>query len=135
MSKLYFDCPIEATYTQKTFGVNLLYKEGDDDVVPYRETLQQVTLIAHDLASEDEKDYIHYIVHPDSLHIFEPQELDVVECERDVSGTRGHHLEMITLYDSMLIENRKINDTRYQWKVMQIIQRDNKPFFMPKRER
>lgn len=135
--KMYYDCALKAAYMVKNFGVKFICgepyspKEYDD----YEKLLLRYTEIENGRGycspntvyfdfSWESKIYVH----PESRHIFEPQEFDL--CEREQGGT-------VWLMD----ENRELSlGTEYQSRWYEftdkykIIQRNNRPFITPEIE-
>lgn len=104
--KLYYDCPIKAVYMAKYFAVHFksergqsLYFDGGSDFRTEKDCGIYM----------GEKFYIN----PNSLHIFEVQENDMIE-------TQGILLHLHNL--------------QWKGKDCKIIQRNNLPFIMPKEE-
>ncbi len=110
MKKLYYDCPIEAAYMAKNFGVrfNIIAKSDKDNFFMWEVRPEY-----------NEGQILH--VHPESLSIFEPQLKDMLRNKKTGGITLG-------VYQGLLDHNPKAieNDD--------IIYRNNKPFIMPKEE-
>lgn len=109
MSKLYYTNPIVAAYMAEEFGARFINRENQEL------SIGEIQRDCHPKMSEND---IYYI-HPDSLDIFEPKEGDI--CQ---------HPENNNCYS---IEGRE-NISWAKSVSMKIIQRDNKPFFMPEIE-
>lgn len=121
MSRLYFDCPIQALYMMKEFGVEFECKNTDEE------------MIEHDLTEEgrfypflhcgiwqpdalediDWDNFRRIYVAKESEHIFKPKEGDF---GLDIDNQEGAIFE-------------KGDDFNWQYIGYKIIMRNNKPFF------
>lgn len=115
MSKLYYTNPIVAAYMAEEFGVRFINRENQEL------SIGEIQRDCHPKMSEND---IYYI-HPDSLDIFEPKEGDLISINDGISAALITHKEFILA----LIAN---ND-RFE-APLQIIRRNNKPFFVPEIE-
>lgn len=126
--KYYYDCPIQALYMNKEFGVQFYISYKNDfsdkilsfhvDIKNIYNVLIQLLGIYHQTLS-DNKIYVA----PESEHIFEPKEGDLgIEIEPCFFG--GTYW----FYDNDYLEIKP-----HPQKV-DIIYRNNKHFFMPKEE-
>ncbi len=117
MTKYYYDCPLEAAYMAKNFGMRFIaplnakfdWKSPDSYMSRNREWI----LINGKL-----------YIHPDSVAMLEPRDDDLCEVVDDdmfcvdCGGVYGYGCDII----------------ERQNKFKKIIQRDGKPFFWPKME-
>ncbi len=124
MTKLFYSDPLAAAYMTREHGVKVVVADNEDVV-------QSVSDIAFDYAFESlvEHDEELLYVHPDSEHIFEPQEGDII-----LHG--DWHLEVMDVTDDnysvyLCIDPVELEETD---KYVSIIQRNSKPFFMPEVE-
>lgn len=136
--KLYYDDPLAAAYMAREFGVEFLQDELVDEVSCASPKL--FTSASH----FDDKFHFHindkkgrkYYIHPDSYHIFEPQGNDVGfdTCDNETYLCNvGIEMNWPGYENAVLT----CNDGGDFWKIhdnFKIIQRNNKPFFMPKEE-
>lgn len=138
MTKYYYDDPLQVAYMAREFGVKYQTKymgiEGADIDSMYGELAAtkgcvELRLSLFGLDAElgsMPKDKVY--IHPDSLHIFEPQVGDMVLNNR-VGG-----VNVLTVTD---IAPRYAYQVHYSLAIelnLIIIQRQNKAFFMPKSE-
>lgn len=119
--KLYYDCPIEAAYMAKNFGAKLRLEliDAETGIID----LQQFPITSwHTLTSLFGTTGLspYFYIHPDSLHIFKPQEGDFCTWEKN------KYIDTFTWCE--LADYAAINSE------IKIIQRDNKPFITPKQE-
>lgn len=131
MTKLYYDDPLIAAYMSKEFGVEYITPEK------YTYTHEWLDFFL-DIDGDDIVDNggEHYI-HPDSHHIFEPQVGDLVYT--------GHHDG--NEYTVRLMKFATEHKGAFIWSIAgahgpvgkncikSIIQRNNKPFFNPLKEK
>lgn len=125
MTKLYYDCAIQAAYMAKEFGVRLCNKHG--------ETINLV------LVHMDDNERIN--IHPDSLHIFKPQVGDLIELDGwahyavsleayagmgKLYGKRAHFIELECIADFTSPE-----ETDWWFEEGKILSRNNKSFIWP----
>lgn len=116
MTKLYYNDPLKASWMAREFGVR--YSNGDHEicVIPFVDALAE--------------DKIYYI-HPDSLHILQPVEGDVLRLVIGLAippDVRYYNWERIER--SLAIEYGKAPS----WHHTGIIRRNGKAFFMPEVE-
>ena len=123
----YYDDPLAAAYMCQNHHVAFLKGTIYDDVkgVAARPTItattaafmsSRVVLDTHDNPNHK------YIIHPDSLHIFEPQEGDVVQVWS--SPSKAHYS----------VKYKRLTTKAVGENISAIIQRNGKPFFMPKEQ-
>lgn len=76
---------------------------------------------------------VEYYIHPDSLHLLEPKEGDLLECNNTNKLLYGICLAFDKLAESVCVESDSghwsIGDSR-----VKIIQRNNIPFMWPEKE-
>lgn len=124
MTKLYYTDPFSASYMAKEFLVRMLGDDGEE--ILWARIDNTIEWLVCDKQSDD--NYPGYVgerfyIHPDSLHIFEPQVGDVVAWK--VNEGKPYEEEFINRAYKELID----------YKIpTHIIQRDGKPFFMPESE-
>lgn len=112
--KLYYADPLAADYMAREFGVDYNTTRGilgDDN--------NYNTVISY---------HAKYYVRPDSYHIFEPKEDDLVDCTRWRNCPEQARQGWAELDEDDVL--RDIEDLQ----IHKIIQRDNKPFFWPNSE-
>ena len=121
-NKLYYTDPRHASIMMSAFGAKIYWQHDVDR----KQVPQELSNLAHDIYHGSVWQGKYYI-HPDSYHIFEPQVEDVIICDH-----RG--------------EPAWIADIKKDWcsfdtgggcnftGVRKIIQRNDKPFFMPESE-
>jgi len=122
--KLYYTDPLAAAYMAKEFGVKFSAKlwEHREIVEDLFDAYDFIRRYEAQLSSEQPNGPLIYI-HPDSYHIFEPQDGDwgrtssgywcYYEKDNESWWMAGHGL------------------TRVEDDLVKIIQRNHKPFFMP----
>lgn len=133
MTRLYYDDPLAAAYMAREFGVRLGYPQDNKDYpfVEICDTRYEYLMLS------DAKG--KYYIHPDSLAVFEPKEGDLVWNQ--YRGEVGY-IQQINMYPenpcvalSDNLEPRKDDHKIWSYgSIHRIIQRDNKQFFMAKRE-
>ena len=125
--KYYYDCPIQALYMMKEFGVKFFIKDdnGDDyDFTEWHLNSQNVL----ELFTELEAFPCRIYVKSESEHIFEPKEGDL-GIERNL-----HSMEPCYFSGTYwFYENDVLNTSPHQQRV-NIIYRNGKHFFNPKEE-
>jgi hypothetical protein len=133
---MYYDCPIEAAYMVKNFGVKF-------QVYPYGQAVLSdfsYDTLTHHLESclEDKEVRWKYYIHPDNLSIFEPRIGDLIHVGygdygelHEIGVDEGGFKSNLALGGERGL-GREI--MRYQTSPREIIQRDNKAFIMPKEE-
>jgi len=127
--KLYYTCPIEAAYMTRYFEVKFIsaydeylvcgisdgsaiwYLKGGDVPIPY---------------IQDE-----FFIHPDSLFIFEPREDDIIINQGYICQAHGdyEYNDLVVVRSLSVVRHANPFDTQNR-----IIQRNNRPFLMPKTE-
>jgi len=136
----HYDCPLRAAYMAKEFGVNLGIDEVRD---PETNNLVDYTLEIID-SDLHWKDCTKFTIHPDSLHIFEPRVGDLckINVNDDIASEVSH--DFCLWRDSegggcysfpLKIHNKdgKLEFRDFVYRDLIIVQRNNKPFFMPER--
>lgn len=117
-TKYYYNCPIKAAYMAKEFGVKMYSPETEE----YIEA--ELCISDYLWAASNPDDDMNYqppfYIHPDSLEIFEPREGDIVEYSTYTLKDRWH-----TKFKRL---------SKRGGSLVRIIQRDNKPFIMPKHD-
>lgn len=117
MTRYYYDCPIKAAYMAKYFNVTFAGSDGlertylgmADEIIPSH--LPEIATPIY--------------IHPDSLHILEPQEGDIyVDYWSDRSPE----------YYTPLKEKPDNSLEPPNWVGYKIIQRNGKPFMWPESE-
>ena len=128
MVKLYYDCPIEAAYMAKNFGVKFVLNKDNNpnNFNDYQNAVQRATneLLSKSHNLPIEKSYLYFYIHPDSLYIFEPIEGDLIVLLNNGVGAIeffGKNTNIKYIKELMLRGGK-------------IIQRNNKPFITPKNE-
>lgn len=117
MKKYYYDCPIQALYMQKEFGVEFVMKDFDGDYsdfnywVTYADDIKELREVFESFCSE-------ILVTDESNHIFEPKENDLVFSQE---YSQFQKIQPNTHRD--IIKFLRITD---------IVMRNEKHFFMPK---
>lgn len=133
MKKLYYDCPLEAAYMAKNFGVEIYTiwkrKDGDRKQTHDKEKLRDLDCYA-----------TPYYIEDDSLHIFEPQVGDLVEYR--TNGSIAYVETNFTIvFKRKILMRDDMSDYDYEGFGFneipltgdeKIIQRNNKAFIMPK---
>lgn len=113
MLKYYYDCPIKAAWMAKYFGMKF---EGG----------YAAQFLALDAASQirdkNERDY--YYIHPDSLHLLEPREGDLVKA---TWVGKGAPVSQCLIYNAIEVLGS-------YWHIGKIIQRNGIPFMWPEQE-
>lgn len=137
ITKLYYDDPLQAAYMAREFGVKYQseYKwQSEKWGDKYGDYLEHFIFVLPGGSLTEQVD--EYYIHPDSLDIFEPKLHDVVEWDgimfgmvigvNEEEGDIGvqHGCQDDGSCDVYTLEPYEIT----------IIQRDNKPFFTPRRE-
>lgn len=117
MTKLYYDDPLQAVYMAEEFGV----KYCDDVRLDSNCRISDVTYI--------KCPPIAYI-HPDSYHIFDPMEGDVMQWHRQCNLMLVEKAPKDTEENEVL----KLSELHKTLPNGRIIQRQGKPFFWPKTE-
>ena len=123
--RYYYDCPLQAAYMAKYFGMKFGLKCNGIVVWDCQRNgmskewhpITEWQHIAEDGASED---YQPLYIHPDSLSILEPQEDDVIIDDEDYPW----------LVSSCGYRNNCTIFEAQEW-MKEIIKRDGKPFFWP----
>lgn len=119
--KLYYTDPLQAAWMAREFGVKF---ENEDDaamfVIEGGDEYATLSQMQQTITSKK------YYIHPDSYHIFEPQEGDVVEyniiCDKYPLEKRASHC---------LVTKTMMQTLGAIWVLEEIIQRNNTAFFMP----
>ena len=119
MNKLYYDNAIDALYMSERFGVEF-YREYKDESAAYYDK--------QDLIDEIGTIDIKLYVIPESMSIFEPKEGDFITQDGD---SFCHKVIGFGKSKQPICSQTKIEYEPYWDK---IIQRNNKPFIMPKQE-
>ena len=120
--KKYYDDPLIAAYMCREFGVKvcLLNTESPDPLFSLSDLAYAIKVQSMGVVIKE-----NYYIHPDSLHIFEPQVGDLITqdgdsfCHKVVSV--GDNEQPVCFYTGVLYEP--------YWS--DIIQRNGKHFFMP----
>lgn len=119
MTKLYYDDPLIAAYMTREFGVYVNCTSPDGYFiqercknVPWERYVTKGPLITS------------FIIHPDSLDIFEPKAGDIVKNDQFIG--------YISVENKWCANGCLINLNLSA--IKEIIQRDGKQFFMPKEE-
>jgi|DEB0MinimDraft_6_1074348.scaffolds.fasta_scaffold00048_12 hypothetical protein len=150
--KLYYDDPLIAAYMAREFGVNYnIYRrvKGEWIKVPLhikdakRATKTYVSNLI--LKSKRKKHFIH----TDSIGIFEPQVGDLITDKHDFKLNKSDYespskflieksneLFNLTCLSQFILteDNYDCAWSDYHWEGQEIIQRNGKNFFMPRRE-
>lgn len=135
MPKYYYDCPIEAAYMAKKFGVRLYVLENNDlwDWMQtdcgkvYVEDASTTLTIGHHLFCINAYSTGKIYIGPDSEHIFKPQVGDgVVNCDDDPARVVRDGKE-VGPYEVPLSQALK-----WVGREAKIIFREGKPFIWPK---
>jgi hypothetical protein len=139
----YYDCAIEAAYMAKNFGF-LFYKKdvptfaggitwvNNYPAAPYKNSTEALEGELH-LKKENNK----YCVHPDSVKLLEPQEGDIGINEIGATGTYQKYYENLgdnKSFPRIIVPAGFCSCRRIPIGACKIIQRNNKPFIMPKVE-
>jgi catechol 2,3-dioxygenase-like lactoylglutathione lyase family enzyme len=111
MTRWFYTDPLAAAYMSKHFGMRLTDRTNDEEAFP-----------ACDLCREPDLRSERYYVHPDSLHLLEPCDGDVVRWR--ISDGRG----------GWIPEAGSFGFYEGTGSIETIIQRDGKPFFWPECE-
>jgi hypothetical protein len=106
--KYYYDCPVSAAYMAKHFGVQ--FDNGD--------SFKSACECAH-LTDCSE---LPFYIHPDSLPIFEAQVGDFCRMSRPIIGAPELRTDIYDYWAGGAL-----------YECEHIIQRNNRPFIMPKR--
>ena len=127
--KYYYDCPIQALYMQKEFGVQFYTIHKSDlsdkklsfhvDIKNIYNVLIQLLAIYNPMIS-DNKIYVA----PESEHIFEPKEYDI--------GI--YNGELWTFIARQWVLSNDYEQTESDDFIKNIVERDGKHFFNPKEE-
>jgi len=145
MRKLYYDCPLQAAYMAKEFGVILAFKTtiyaspfgigAEKELAAYRNYEQfnpwriikwkkpkDIINAPRDYggAGRDGKFYVY----PDSLPIFEPRKGDFVR-DGELGGVLQESGEILCTDGAATMSCEMCDEINY------ILQRNGKPFFMP----
>ncbi len=130
MQKMYYDCPLRAAYMAKEFGVDFLCppdSPSQQDVeakgfCPLMHLRRPVSVtysfVHNDVGNAEGK----YYIHPDSMEVFKPIEGDL--CSYEAFDGAG---ELLPQYGAFHRE-------AWDHVGLDIIQRDDKAFFWPKKE-
>ena len=114
----YYDCPLEAAYMAKCFGVTY-YTQPDasdaDDPYTFENEFKRFGI-------DFNRQKIKYYIHPDSLSTFEPQDGDM--------DNKGFFYDDVIWKRALRIEGGDL--MRVNRSIQQIIQRNGKQFFWPK---
>ena len=128
--KYYYDCPIQALYMNKEFGVNLKC-ENESSSYYYSFGKAMLDHIRREVLKDTtwEKNLGKIYVAPESEHIFEPKEGDLGQMKAE--GAR-----FFVKYNESLKEWKEWHCGGYysDKNGSDIIMRDNKHFFNPKEE-
>ena len=127
--KYYYDCPIQALYMMKEFGVNLKC-ENESSSYYYSFGKAMLDHIRREVLKDTtwEKNLGKIYVAPESEHIFEPKEGDL-GIERNL-----HTIEPCYFSGTYwFYENERVKTNPHQQRV-NIIYRNGKHFFNPKEE-
>jgi len=147
----YYDCPLEAAYMAKNFGVELMASINEEIYKGkkrwFRPDIKPVAGFVHYYRYERGQDYYdilsdfrggreqfgytkpeRFTVHPDSLHIFEPQVGDIV----DFRWGSPEKLNASDPYGGRPASHASGDGVTTVGKDDKIIQRNNLPFIMPK---
>lgn len=112
-TRYYYDCPVIAAYMAKYFGMRFFCTDEEGDYA-----LRGLRTFFAD-AEKDWKDC--YYIHPDSLHLLEPQINDFIL--------------MPFPFDSFgITSDWQVEDLSEDESNWQIIKRNGKAFMMPQRE-
>lgn len=132
MDKLYYDCPLQAAYMSKEFGVLLLVEESYSND-SWLEDATPESLMKH-IHLYGEENIGNIYIHPDSLPVFDCIEGDLIE---GWAGRIGY-VEEDEGDDELTIDvnggtwecPKERNGKKLNY---EIIQRNGKPFFTPKK--
>jgi hypothetical protein len=122
MTKLYYDCPIEAAYMAKYHGVKFdaeIPISFDEGYINYVQNNTYTTLSYYQEHVQDEL----YIA-PESMEIFEPKVGDFIYKGWDDCKGNPHWITPQTIEDDLSTQLP-----------VKIVERNNKPFIMPKEEK
>ena len=127
--KYYYDCPIQALYMMKEFGVEFFIKDDDGDDYDFMEWYLNSQNVL-ELFTELEAFPCHIYVKSESEHIFEPKEGDIgiVKNFNPLCLVR-----FCSYYNSWNYEGDEYEE-RFNNDEVNIIYRDGKHFFNPKEE-
>lgn len=127
MTKLYYTNPLAAAVMAKEFGVQYSNKFLYGGEIGYN--IENQGGFGEDI----DKFYIH----PDSYHIFEPQEGDIILALEEKAKKITSDEECKNLYGGLQDDEVLRKTTFEKWLIIgddKIIQRNDKPFFTPERE-
>ena len=119
MGKLYYTDPLQAAYMAKEFGVDFIIKWwGEEIIAKHSDAIKQPKQFVANMIMKHKAG--KFCIHPDSYHIFEPQVGDLV-----LFGKYNNHYGIFKPVAPEYADN---------FKLIPIIQRNNKPFFNPEKE-
>lgn len=127
MNRLYYDCPIEAAYMAKNFGVKFLHELRFEIEVYFSLHNNDISWLFNEETGDDysytrDKFYID----PDSLPIFEPMEGDII-TDDDINPFVISSKISCDVDDKYVAPEHIVGQDK-------TIFRDGKPFITPKRE-
>jgi len=145
MTKLYYTDPLAAAYMSREFGVEYhkLGKIANWKVWQIDGEVDGAIFIDPKIMSHI--DFLHdfggkFSIHPDSLHIFEPQEGDYIYFDNEFGENRDEYgigEVSISLWTDEVLSVRwgNIGLRLNECENVRIIQRNGKPFFWPEEEK
>lgn len=144
MTKLYYTNPLIAAYMAEEFEIRYLDNDGNDIWFHHVDTsfgysLQKAKLLFQSKENNAKASIFHpeltfntqrkAYIHPDSLDIFEPKIWDVVEWDGIMYG------DVIGKNENIIgIQHGKSDVYMVDINEITILQRNNKPFFVPENE-
>lgn len=133
MERYYYSCPIEAAYMIKHHGIKIddhPWRNADDAGAKISIGMEEIL----DIAKETKVVETWFFVHPDSVKLLEPQENDLVDLGDHgfaiVVARDGNNIDC-ALFDA---SSGLLKTGYWHRRWHPIIQRNNKPFVMPKSE-
>lgn len=125
MSRWYYTDPLAAAWMAKHFGMRFsgAFADGFFEIEARKSPL--CSMGEWFPKGDDFEYYGLYYIHPDSLHLLEPKEGDVVEVASNPSG-------YFSSYSSGMFDNQPYSERDEFFK---IIQRNGLPFMWPEQEK
>lgn len=122
--KFYYTGPLAATYMAREFGVKFRCSEGKYELKPLSQAFYYEDSKGTYRGVKTDRAYIH----PDSLPVFEPKMMDMVDYYKLLLGATGPDSELVQMRTDTALGKHSMRNSLYHWK---IIQRNGKPLFWP----